>query len=130
MIRLFALGLAFGLAGVAAAEDFSRLTIPESTPPSDISKAWKVSLVPLLVSQAFDISTSYGLRERNPILSDVNRQFSMQSAAIKLGIVGGVLGFEYLILHRRPNAARMFAHMNWVGATVTTAAAIHNLGIR
>ena len=55
----------------------------------------------------------------------------MQGALIKLGIQGGIVGIEYLVLRRRPSKQlfRAVSIINFGDAAVTGAIAAHNYGI-
>jgi hypothetical protein len=93
-------------------------------------KSWKISLAPLVASQALDVSSSYGMRELNPLLASANGGFEMKGAAIKLGVTGVVVGVEYLIIRKYPRSARVISRLNWTTGIVTTGFAIHNYAIR
>jgi hypothetical protein len=91
---------------------------------------WKLSLVPLAASQALDMSSSWGMREMNPVLAGPDGRFGARAATVKLGVVGAFVGIEYLIVRKYPHAARAFEKINWAGAVVTTSFAAHNYMIR
>jgi hypothetical protein len=91
---------------------------------------WEISLAPLVASQVLDSSSSWGMRELNPVLANPNGGFGARSAMLKLGTVGALIGVEYLIVKRSPRAAHLFEKLNWSGAAVTTGLAIHNYAIR
>jgi hypothetical protein len=91
---------------------------------------WKISLIPLFASQALDVTSSWGMREMNPVLAQPNGEFGAKSAVLKLGAVGAFVGVEYLLVKQSPRAARLFEKLNWTGAAVTTGLAIHNYAIR
>ena len=91
---------------------------------------WKLSLVPLAASQALDMSSSWGMREVNPVLAGPDGRFGARAATVKLGVVGAFVGIEYLIVKKYPHAARAFEKINWAGAAVTTSFAAHNYMIR
>jgi hypothetical protein len=93
-------------------------------------KSWKISLAPLVVSQALDVSSSYGMRELNPLLASANGGFEMKGAAIKLGVTGAVVGVEYLIVRKYPRSARVISRLNWTSGIVTAGFAVHNYAIR
>ena len=93
-------------------------------------RAWKISLAPLVASQALDVSSSYGMRELNPLLASANGGFEMKGAAIKLGVTGAVVGAEYLIVRKYPRSARVISRLNWTSGIVTTGFAIHNYAIK
>ncbi len=93
-------------------------------------RSWKLSLIPLVASQGLDASSSWGMRELNPILADRNGAFGAKAAGIKFGMVGAFIGIEYLVVRKFPRSARVFSKMNWAGAAVTTGLAVHNYSIR
>jgi len=100
------------------------------TPRQHLPASWKWSLAPVLASQALDVSSSYGMRELNPILSGSSGRFGMQSTAIKLGVTGALLGAEYLLVRAHPGSARVVTKLNWAAAVVTFGVAAHNYAIR
>ena len=61
---------------------------------------WKLSLIPLAGSQALDVSSSWGMRELNPVLAGQNGRFGAQAATVKLGVVGAFAGVQYLIVRK------------------------------
>src|SRR4051794_31017389 len=69
---------------------------------------WKISLIPMIASQALDVSSSYGMRELNPLLANTHGQFGAKAAGIKLGTTAALLGVEYLIVKAHPGSARIF----------------------
>src|SRR5579863_3178650 len=95
-----------------------------------LSASWKWSIAPVLASQALDATSSWGLRELNPVLSGSDGRFGMQSTAIKLGVTGALLGVEYLLVKAHPASARVFTKLNWAAAGVTFGVAAHNYAIR
>jgi hypothetical protein len=109
---------------------FSVILTAESHAQKRAYRNWKLSLVPVFASQTLDVASSYGMRELNPMLADANGRFGGQGAAIKLGTTAAIVAVEYLIVHRHPNAARVFSKLNWAGSAVTTGLAVHNYAIR
>jgi hypothetical protein len=99
-------------------------------PRQSLPASWKWSLAPVLASEALDVSSSYGMRELNPVLSGSDGRFGMQSTAIKLGVTGALLGAEYLIVKAHPGSARVFTKLNWAAAVVTFGVVAHNYAIR
>ena|ERR1700683_137223 len=106
------------------------VTSDTPTPQVPLSASWKWSLAPLVASQALDISSSYGMRELNPLLADRQGQFGAQSAVLKVGVTAGLIGVEYLIVKAHPASARMFTKLNWGAAALTTGFAVHNFAIK
>lgn len=91
---------------------------------------WKWSLAPVAASQTLDVTSSFGMRELNPVLAGSDGRFGMRAAGTKLGVTGALLGVEYLIVRGHPRAARVFAPLNWAASAVTFGVAAHNYSIR
>jgi hypothetical protein len=128
-MRFFAMVLMSALA-VHAADLPAVHESVEDTTRAAAFRSWKVSLGPLVASQALDVSSSYGMRELNPLLASANGGFEMKGAVIKLGVTGAVAGAEYLIVRKYPRSARIIAKLNWTSGIVTTGFAIHNYAIK
>ena len=94
-----------------------------------IATSWKLSLAPLLASQALDVVSSYGKRELNPLLAGPQGQFGVSAVVIKVGITSGLIGMEYLIVKAHPASAHVFTKVNWAVAAATTGVAVHNFPI-
>lgn len=92
-------------------------------------KKWAISLAPLLASEALDAASSYGLRELNPMLAQSDGRFGMKAAGVKFGVVGGLIGVEYLLVKKYPRSAKFFTVINWTTAGATTGLAIHNYSL-
>lgn len=92
-------------------------------------KKWAISLAPLVASQALDAASSYGLRELNPMLAQPDGRFGMKAAGVKFGVVGGLIGVEYLLVRKYPRSAKFFTVINWTTAGATTGLAIHNYSL-
>ncbi len=141
VVGLIVVGM-IGLLPSARAEDLpsvDRTTLAEQAlqlpdaglrPRHPLPASWKWSLAPVLASQALDAASSYGMRELNPVLAGPDGRFGMQSATIKLGVTGALLGVEYLIVRAHPASARVFTKLNWAAAMVTFGVAAHNYAIR
>jgi hypothetical protein len=93
-------------------------------------RRWKMSVVPVFASQTLDVTSSYGMRELNPMLASSDGRFGAKGAGIKLGSTAATVGLEYLILRKYPRAARVFTKINWSLSIVTTGFAAHNFSIR
>jgi hypothetical protein len=106
------------------------LTSELPAPKASITTSWKWSLAPLAASQALDITSSYGMRELNPLLAGSRGQFGIQSAVLKVGATAGLIGIEYLIVKAHPASARIFTKVNWAATALTTGFAVHNFSIR
>ena len=128
-MRYFAALLIFTFAASAADLPVAHQSTDDGSRAAAL-RSWKISLAPLVASQALDVSTSYGMRELNPLLSSANGGFEMKGAAIKLGVTGAVVGVEYLIVRKYPRSTRVIAKLNWTTGIVTTGFAIHNYAIK
>jgi len=114
----------------APSSNLAALKYRDVAPETPFSRAWKVSLAPLLASQAFDAASSYGMRELNPALSTADGRFGVKSTAIKFGATAALIGVEYLVIRKHPRAASAFAKFNWATGIVTAGFAAHNYAIR
>jgi hypothetical protein len=85
---------------------------------------YKVSVMTLLAAQSADIASSWGKYERNPILGQ--GQFGKRQVALKGGMAAGGLALELLIIKRWPKSRRVFRWVNFAGAGVVGATAVHN----
>jgi hypothetical protein len=102
----------------------------EETSRAAAIRSWRISLAPLVGSQALDAASSYGMRELNPLLASANGGFEMKAVSIKLGVTGALVGVEYLIVRKYPRSARVISKLNWTTGIVTTGFAVHNYAIR
>jgi hypothetical protein len=132
-MRLFVL-LTTAVAALAAdAPDTAlppaRQSVEQSARQSTM-KAWEISLVPLVSSQALDAASSYGMRELNPLLASSNGGFEMKATSIKLGVTAAIVGVEYLIVRKYPRSTRVISKLNWTSGIVTTGFAVHNFAIK
>jgi hypothetical protein len=128
-MRLFAM-LLMSAAAVCAADLPAAHESVEDTARAAALRSWKISLAPLVGSQALDAASSYGMRELNPLLASANGGFEMKATAIKLGATGAAVGIEYLIVRKYPGSARVISKLNWTTGIVTTGFAIHNYAIK
>ncbi len=110
--------------------DLAAIKYKDVTRERQFSRAWKVSLVPLLASQTLDVTSSYGMRELNPALANANGQFGARSAVIKFAAIGALIGVEYLVIRKHPRSANSFTKLNWATSVVTAGFAAHNYAIR
>jgi hypothetical protein len=118
-----------GQADSLRALPFSPVQLAPARENRDLHR-WKLSLIPLAASQALDVSSSWGMRELNPVLAGDNGRFGAQAATVKLGVAGAFAGVQYLIVRKFPRTTRAFAKINWAGAALTSGFAVHNYAIR
>jgi hypothetical protein len=87
-------------------------------------------LVAVAASQSLDIASSHGMRELNPLLAGPDGRFGAKATSIKVGTTAAVVGIEYLIVRKWPNAARVLAKLNWGSSALTSVFAVHNFAIK
>jgi hypothetical protein len=87
-------------------------------------RLWKWSLAAVAVGNAADVMTSVGRHELNPVLGV--GQFGPRATGTKIGISSAVVGLQYLLLRRRPEAARKLACLNFGLAAAAGGAAAYN----
>jgi hypothetical protein len=90
--------------------------------------AFKWSMTAYIGANALDAASSWNRQEANPLLRGrgADGRFDGQSLAIKAGIVGAVVGVEWLILRRRPDWKGWMGKMNFVAAGATGGVAVRN----
>jgi hypothetical protein len=115
----------------AVADGLSALPVEPRATHATGKNLWRVSVVTLAAANVLDAHSSWGKHELNPNLSGNNGSFGREGALLKLGIVGGLIVVESLVLHNRPSAKfrRGLALINFGSASVTGAMAIRNFGI-
>lgn len=116
------------VADLARAESVRDLA--QYTEPRGLPRAWKISVIAVLASQAADAASSYGMPELNPVLAGPSGRFGARAVGIKLGATAAILGLEYLLVKKRPGAARVLTRLNWSGAAVTSGLAAYNFSAR
>jgi hypothetical protein len=96
-------------------------------------KLWLVSIPLFLAASVLDAQSSWGKTELNPLLRGQAGRFDGRSAAIKIGITGGILGSEYSVIHMfrhnresQNGAYAASAWSNFIGAGALAAVAVHN----
>jgi hypothetical protein len=88
------------------------------------TRLWKWSIAVLAAANVSDAMSSMGRYELNPVLG--NGRFGMRATGVKIGISTATIGLEYLILRRRPEAARKAAYANFGMAGLTGGIAARN----
>jgi hypothetical protein len=90
------------------------------------SRLWKVSLAVLAASTAVDAASSWGRLEANPLLRSADGRFGIQGVSIKLGVLAGVAGAQYMLLRNHPKQEKYGAFTNFAFSAAFSAAAISN----
>ena len=85
-------------------------------------------MISLAAANAVDVHSSWGKRELNPNLASAQGTFGTKGALIKVGLVGGLAGLEFVLTRRRPTGKlyRRFAFINFGAAGFVSGVAIHN----
>jgi hypothetical protein len=93
---------------------------------------WRVSLLSLSAANAFDMHSSWGKHELNPMLGGPTGKFGTQGALMKLGLQGGLMGVEYLLTRGHPSRKmyRVLSVVNFGASAGIGAVAARNYGIR
>jgi hypothetical protein len=115
--RLCGIVLAVILSGFPAAAQGPEIRKP--------NRLWKWSLAAVAAATAADISSSVGRYELNPVLG--RGPFGGRQIGIKLGIAGGAMLVESLIVRRHPECGKAFAYGNLAHGAVTGAVAASNM---
>jgi hypothetical protein len=89
-------------------------------------KLWRISAAVLGAVTIADMQSSMGRQEANPFLASQSGQFSGRGMALKGAAVGGMLGVQYLLLRKHPQAEKYAAGANFAAAALTGAVVVHN----
>ena len=94
-------------------------------------RLWLTSVGALTMANVADAQSSWGKRELNPTLSGNAGTFGLGGTLIKAGIVGSMIGVEYLLLRRHPGKGlyRKVSIINFGAAALTGGVAAHNYTI-
>jgi hypothetical protein len=113
-------------AGLLSAQERSLLDRPTPAP-----KLWRVSITALTVANVLDAHSSWGKHELNSTLSGPSGTFGKEGALIKLGLQGGLIGFEYLITRGHPSRKRYraFSGINFGVSAAIGGVAVHNYSV-
>jgi len=125
MMRSLFLG--FWLSLAVAAPGWSQQAIQQQPQIQQHGKGlWTASVASLLAASAADMQSSMGRLERNPVLANGQGRFNTQGVALKGLITGGVVGVQWLLLRKHPEALRHAAIANFGMAAVFGGAAYYN----
>lgn len=91
---------------------------------------YRTSVAALTAATAADVGSSMGGREMTPFLRSGDGRFGAQGAAIKFGLLGGIVAAEHWIRKKHPGAEAPFTVFNASMAVVSTKIAIQNVGIQ
>lgn len=92
------------------------------------ARLWKISLATLAAANAADTASSWKKRELNSTLVQSSGAFGWHSAVLKMGILGAVMGVEYLAMrhHAHPGLYRTLSIVNFCSAAAVGGVAAHN----
>ena len=96
--------------------------------PSRWRTVWQLSQGLLVGANAADAASSWGKLEANPILR-TGSHFSYSSLAIKLGVLGGGLTAQHVIVRKNPRQVKLYSIANLATTGVLSAVAARNMGI-
>lgn len=102
-------------------------------------RLWQLSVVTLSVANVLDVQSSLGKHELNSTLAGSSGTFGARGVMIKSGFQGGLLGVEYLMLHRfshgfvaNPSLSKLYrtlAVINFASSALLSGIAAHNYTI-
>ncbi|GAB4356157.1 MAG: hypothetical protein OHK0021_00450 [Bryobacter sp.] len=87
------------------------------------------STVAVVAASFADAHSSWGKRESNSLLQSNNGTFGAKGFALKMGMVGGFLLGQHLMIKANPNLAKPFTYANFGFAGLKTAVAVRNYQI-
>ena len=90
------------------------------------NKLWRFSAAFLGAVTIADMQSSMGRQEGNPLLASRNGQFAGRGMALKGAGVGAMLGVQWLLLRKNPNAAKYAAGANFAAGALTGVIVVHN----
>jgi hypothetical protein len=121
-------GTAFAPATPAALVEHTPVTPTRSEPRGRTLYRW--SLAALAASSAADAASSWRMREANPVLASPQSTFGVESAALKLGLVGTCVLLEHFALRHHPEIYRHVAWLNFGITGVQGVVVQHNVSLR
>src|SRR5580698_10267817 len=74
---------------------------------------WKFSITALAAANGLDIASSWGKAEQNPALAAPSQKFGTENALIKVAILGGVTGVEWVATRRGKRKGTTFGILNF-----------------
>lgn len=92
-------------------------------------KLWMWSTVAVVAASFADSHSSWGKLESNGLLKSGNGTFGARGFGLKMGMVGGMLLGQKLILDAKPGLAPAMTWLNFGTAGVKSAVAARNYGI-
>jgi hypothetical protein len=92
-------------------------------------KRWMWSAIAVTAASLVDAHSSVGKRELNGALRSADGTFGARGFGIKMGIVGGVLASQYVMVRKHPEAAKAMMISNYGMAGVKLGVAARNYQI-
>jgi len=123
--------LAIFAAGASNAEvlEHPRNLKEEASVHAKHKKLWLWSTMAVVAASFADSHSSWGKLESNGLLKSQNGTFGAKGFGLKMGIVGGMLLGQKLILDAKPGLAPAMTWLNFGTAGLKTAVATRNYGI-
>ena len=92
-------------------------------------KRWMWSALALGAASFADVTSSWGKLEANGLLRSSNGTFGAKGLGLKMGMMGGILYGQHLILKKNPALANAMTYTNFGMAGVKSAVAMRNYQI-
>ena len=107
------------------------LAIPGLTqdrPPSKLGKVlYRSGQVALVVAHSFDVKSSWGKHELNPLLQSPGQTYGARGASIEIGVVAAALVAGELITRKHPKLDLYVGIADFAAAGVESVVVVNNL---
>lgn len=118
------------LAGACYAGDplvEQRFVMERSAHHQSWKKPWIASVLVLIAANAFDVHSSMGRQELNPLLRNSQGQFSAaRGFAIKSAMTGSILTLQFSLCRSRPELRKTSTLLNFISAAAVAGTAVRN----
>jgi hypothetical protein len=92
-------------------------------------KLWWLSVAAVAGAALFDVASSAGKYEANPLLRSRDGTFAGRGVAIKLGALGAGLAAQYLLFRNQPRTPNTVSFVNFAAAGALSGVAVRNLDV-
>lgn len=89
-------------------------------------RQYRLSLLAVAAGTGMDIASSWNRPEANALLRLPDGRFAHRGVALKVSLVGAIVGVQALVLRRRPDMRRFASRVNFGIGAGTSAVAVRN----
>lgn len=94
---------------------------------AEIAKGqYRLSLLAVAAGTGMDIASSWNRPEANGLLRSPDGRFAARGVAVKISLIGAVVGIQALVLRRRPEMRGFASRVNFGIGVGTGAVAVRN----